>query len=124
MEADAPKPPASALPAHMTNGSPLRLTTEARHKKERENLFNAIETSNRGRQVVNFDGPTSYFPAKASAAKTGVSGVHDTNTMAVNGVQDAEGEAEHVVAQTPLATSRAHSPYSEHARKTWRGKGL
>lgn len=115
MEADAPKSPASALPAHMMNGSPLRLTTEARHKKERENLFNAIETSNRGRQVVNFDGPTGYFPAKASAAKAGASGVHATNTMVAKRGTDVEDEAEHGVAQTPLATSRAHSPYSERA---------
>ncbi|KAF7568609.1 hypothetical protein PtrM4_132220 [Pyrenophora tritici-repentis] len=114
MEPDTSKPSASAIPTHMTNGSPLRLTTEARHKKERENLFNAIETSNRGRQVVNFDGPTSYFPAKASAAKTGVSGMHDRNTMTTNGVHDVEDEAEDAVAQTPLATSRAHSPYTQH----------
>lgn len=99
----------------MNGGSPLRLTTEARDKKERENLFNAIETSNRGRQVVNFDGPTSYFPAKAFAASTITNGTepngHEmSNGHAENGVED-EGAA---VVQTPLATSRAHSPYTQH----------
>ncbi|KNG45985.1 gtp cyclohydrolase i [Stemphylium lycopersici] len=115
MDADTSKP-MSALPTHMTNGSsPLRLTTEARDKKERENLFNAIETSNRGRQVVNFDGPTSYFPAKASATNTNGSGAHNGHEMGNgNGYAEHDEEYEGAVAQTPLATSRAHSPYTQH----------
>lgn len=100
---------------HMTNGSPLRLTTEARHKKERENLFNAIETSNRGRQVVNFDGPTSYFPAKASATNSNGSDAHNGHEMGNgNGHAEHDDEYEGAIAQTPLATSRAHSPYTQH----------
>ncbi|USP72787.1 uncharacterized protein yc1106_00061 [Curvularia clavata] len=109
-----PSKPQSAIPTHMMNGgSPLRLTTEARDKKERENLFNAIETSNRGRQVVNFDGPTSYFPAKAVAA-TKHSGSANDGHEANNGHVGHQSEDESAVVQTPLATSRAHSPYTQH----------
>lgn len=106
MDPEIPKP--NALPAHLVNGhSPLRLTTEARHKKEREHLYNAIETSNRGRQVVNFDGPNGYFPAKASGAQAnGKSQNYEES--------DTEGHYEATSAQTPLATSRAHSPYTQH----------
>ncbi len=110
MDSDTPKPK-SAVPSHMMNGgSPLRLTTEARDKKERENLFNAIETSNRGRQPVNFDGPTSYFPTKASVANMHT----DNRHVMANGQVDAEDSNEGAVVQTPLATSRAHSPYTQH----------
>lgn len=102
---NTPKP--TALPAHLVNGhSPLRLTAEARHKKEREHLYNAIETSNRGRQVVNFDGPSGYFPANGSSAHVNGGSGHDDT--------DVEGHNEAAIAQTPLATSRAHSPYTQH----------
>jgi GTP cyclohydrolase I len=94
----------------MNGGSPLRLTTEARDKKEREHLFHAIETSNRGRQPVNFDGPTSYFPTKSSVANMHT----DNRHVMANGQVDAEDPFEGTVAQTPLATSRAHSPYTQH----------
>ncbi|EMD84728.1 hypothetical protein COCC4DRAFT_37621 [Bipolaris maydis ATCC 48331] len=113
MDADTTKPH-SAVPTHMVNGgSPLRLTTEARDKKERENLFNAIETSNRGRQVVNFDGPTGYFPAKAFAANNS-GGSASSGLEMSNGHMEHESEGEDTVVQTPLATSRAHSPYTQH----------
>ncbi|KAF1942327.1 GTP cyclohydrolase I [Clathrospora elynae] len=112
MDVDTPKP-TLALPAHMVNGTPpLRQTTEARHKKERENLFQSIETSHRGRQVVTFDGPTVYFPEKASAAA--ISGGSNDRPETTNGNMDAEDHNERAVAQTPLATSRAHSPYTQH----------
>jgi GTP cyclohydrolase I len=113
MDADMTKP-RSAVPTHMMNGgSPLRLTTEARDKKERENLFNAIETSNRGRQVVNFDGPTSYFPAKAFVAAHNRDSAYNEHEMS-NGHTEDQVEDEGAVVQTPLATSRAHSPYTQH----------
>ncbi|KAF1830163.1 GTP cyclohydrolase I [Decorospora gaudefroyi] len=110
MDTDMDKPkPKSALPMHMMNGgSPLRLTTEARDKRERENLFHAIETSNRGRQPVNFDGPTGYFPAKPTAVAKANGPEHY-----VNGETDTEDDKEEG-APTPLATSRAHSPYTQH----------
>ncbi|KAI8933389.1 GTP cyclohydrolase 1 [Plenodomus lindquistii] len=111
----------SALPTHMVNGrSPLRVSQAVRDQKERENLFNAIETSNRGRQIVNFDGPNGYFSAaaKASATKTtsgsgSGSGSGEHHDLA-NGELDVEGYNEGAVAHTPLATSRAHSPYTQH----------
>lgn len=114
MDADAYKPK-SALPTHMVNGrSPLRLSTEARDQKERESLFNAIETSNRGRQIVNFDGPNSYFPTKASSsANMHSDSSHGTHEV-INGEIDVEGYNEAPIAHTPLATSRAHSPYTQH----------
>ncbi|KAJ4377265.1 GTP cyclohydrolase 1 [Neocucurbitaria cava] len=113
MDADTPRPK-SALPTHMVNGrSPLSVSTEARDKKERESLFNAIETSNRGRQIVNFDGPNGYFPPRSSAANMGGGSVHDRHEI-INGEIDVEGYNEGAVAQTPLATSRAHSPYTQH----------
>jgi GTP cyclohydrolase I len=109
---NTPKP--NALPTHMVNGrSPLRLTTEARDKKEREHLYNAIETSNRGRQVVNFDGPNGYFPSRSSAADLDGGSVHRREEVVNSGI-DADGYKEGAVAHTPLATSRAHSPYTQH----------
>lgn len=90
MDAD-PVKPVPALPTHMVNGrSPLRVSQEARDQRERESLFHAIETSNRGRQMVTFDGP------------------HD----AVE--ENDDNDATVALAQTPLATSRAHSPYTQH----------
>ncbi|OAL43145.1 GTP cyclohydrolase I [Pyrenochaeta sp. DS3sAY3a] len=104
MDHDAPKPK-SAVPTHMVNGrSPLRVSTEARDQRERENLYNAIETSSRGRQIVDFDGPSSYSADGSS---------HTRHTI-VNGEIDVEGYNEGAVIQTPLATSRAHSPYTQH----------
>jgi len=88
--------PVSALPTHMVNGrSPLRVSQEARDQKERESLFHAIETSNRGRQMVTFDGPQDAA---------------DNND---NGGDD-DDDAAAALAQTPLAMSRAHSPYTQH----------
>ncbi|CAO2647155.1 Nn.00g080770.m01.CDS01 [Neocucurbitaria sp. VM-36] len=113
MDADTPRPK-SALPTHMVNGrSPLSISTEARDKKERESLYNAIETSNRGRQIVNFDGPNGYFPARSSATNMDGGGMRDRHEI-VNGEIDVEGYNEGAVAPTPLATSRAHSPYTQH----------
>jgi GTP cyclohydrolase I len=128
MDADIPKPK-SAIPTHMMNGgSPLRLTTEARDKKERENLFNAIETSNRGRQPVNFDGPTSYFPANGPLANMNGGSVHHRHRISSAGELDVQDHNEGTVAQTPLATSRAHSPYTQHPTvdfdgMSWPSKG-
>lgn len=108
MDADTPKPK-SALPTHMVNGgSPLRLTHEARDQKERETLYNAIETSNRGRQIVDFDGPNGYFAPTASGPSTNVK--HHIISHNI----DVEGFNESAPIQTPLQTSRAQSPYTQH----------
>lgn len=126
----------------MGNGRlPVRVSQEVRDQKERENLFNAIETSNRGRQIVNFDGPNGYgaLPAHAKAssaaraarvARTNGGGGNsssnhnnddeddddaaDDDNGGRHGDTDVEGCSEDAVAQTPLATSRAHSPYTQH----------
>lgn len=105
MDADTPKP-VSAVPSHMMKGrAPPRVPTEVRDQKERENLYNAIETSSRGRQVVDFDA-NGYFPAKATAANM------KKDHEIVNGEIDVEGYNEG--SSTPLKTSRAHSPYTQH----------
>jgi hypothetical protein len=118
---EQPKP--NALPPHL-NGhevhaqSPLRKSVnpvnsvKARDQKERESLHHAISISERGRQVVNFDGPASYFPAGANGSSSDTNGgsVHSRH-MIRNGEVDIE---EHYEPKTPLATSRAHSPYTQH----------
>jgi GTP cyclohydrolase I len=74
-------------------------------------LKNAIDSSNRGRQPVDFDGPNGYFPAKAVAANVnGGSAQHRHEVH--NGEIDVEGYNEG--SMTPLKTSRAHSPYTQH----------
>lgn len=103
----------SAIPAHVNgssqphNSSPLRKNVKSRDQKERETLHHAIQLSERGRQIVNFDGPSSYFPeaGKGSSANT------NNRDMVKNGEDDVE---DHYQSQTPLATSRAHSPYTQH----------
>lgn len=77
------------------------MRTEIRNRQERDNLYTSIQASNRGRQVVDFDGPEGYFPSS--------SGAHDD--MADN-TEDVEVET--TVVKTPLATSRANSPYTQH----------
>jgi GTP cyclohydrolase I len=111
MDAESAKP-VSAIPSHMTSGqTPPRVPTEVRDQKERESLYNAIETSNRGRQIVDFDDPTDYFPAKATAATMNSTSAQKKHDI-VNGEIDVEGYNKG--AQTPLKTSRAHSPYTQH----------
>jgi len=105
-----PKP----IPSHLTNGSsPLSTTTEARDKKERDSLKAAILTSSRGRQPVDFEGVSDgYFPKRATSANAdGRNGHH-----MINSEIDVEGYNEHAaVPKTPLATSRAQSPYTKQA---------
>ncbi|KAH6639001.1 GTP cyclohydrolase I [Boeremia exigua] len=113
---DQTKP--TAIPAHVNgssqphNSSPLRQSVKSRDQKERESLHHAIQLSERGRQIVNFDGPSGYFPdgvksAIADADRASAHGKHITE----NGEADTERRYE---APTPLATSRAASPYTQH----------
>jgi GTP cyclohydrolase I len=111
----------NAIPSHVNGGSqphvssPLKKSVnsiKSRDQKERESLHHAIQLSERGRQVVNFDGPNSYFTesAKGSTADTNGSSIHNKH-MIRNGEMDDE---DHYESATPLATSRAHSPYTQH----------
>ena len=79
-----------------------------RHKKEREDLFAAIEKSNHGRSVVDFDEdePNGYESTSAEIHGKAASQRHRHLRDEIDG----EGQ----VARTPLATSRAHSPYTQH----------
>jgi GTP cyclohydrolase IA len=106
-----PKP---AIPSHLTDGpSPLGVSTEARDKKERDSLYAQIQNSNRGRQVVNFDGPNGYFPKSSTGANMDGSNCRERHQM-VHGEIDVEGYNEGGPTRTPLATSRAQSPYTQH----------
>lgn len=110
---DADPKPVSALPSHMVNGrSPLRVSQKVRDQKERENLYNAIETSNRGRQIVDFDGPSGYFPHENQEKDINDGDAHERRHELHNSEIDVEGFSE--VPDTPLKTSRAHSPYTQH----------
>ncbi|KAF9691443.1 hypothetical protein EKO04_010644 [Ascochyta lentis] len=103
----------TAIPSHIANGgSPLKKSVKSRDQKERDTLHHAIQLSERGRQIVNFDGPKSYFPAVAKGSSADIDGgsVHDRHIIR-NGEMDVE---DHYEPQTPLATSRAHSPYTQH----------
>ncbi|KAF2276433.1 GTP cyclohydrolase I [Westerdykella ornata] len=108
-----PAKPKSAVPPHMANGpsplspSPLSLSTEARRKQEREHLFAAIENSNRGRSVVDFGASDSFFPEGSSHATSDKRDAMHTEV-------DSEGWRHIASAATPLATSRALSPYTQH----------
>ncbi|KAF2789790.1 GTP cyclohydrolase I [Melanomma pulvis-pyrius CBS 109.77] len=104
-----PFKPKPAIPSHLTNGpSPLSISTEARDKKERDSIFAAIQSSNRGRQAVDFDRANGYF--KPSGSNMDHAGGHKI----VHSEIDVEGYNEDRVARTPLATSRAQSPYTQH----------
>jgi GTP cyclohydrolase I len=113
-----PFKPKAAIPSHLTNGpsspSPLSLSTEARDKKERDSLFAAIQSSNRGRQAVNFDvaNHNGYFP-KPSSSNTDQRGAQDRHRM-IHSEIGVDGYNDDAVARTPLATSRAQSPYTQH----------
>jgi GTP cyclohydrolase I len=103
-----PKP----IPSHLTNGSsPLSTNQEARDKKERDSLFSSIQTSNRGRQPVDFGDANGHAAKRASSANAdGRNGHH-----MIHSEIDVEGYNEGTVAKTPLGTSRAQSPYTKQA---------
>jgi GTP cyclohydrolase I len=116
-----PKP----IPAHFINGhSPLAQSskvddkgkdkaTETRDRKERDNLYSSIEASHRGRQIVNFDGPEGYFPTPSMSTDAHGPDTHQAHEPIHSGI-DVEGYVDEHSPKTPLATSRAHSPYTQH----------
>ncbi|KAE9371777.1 GTP cyclohydrolase I [Stipitochalara longipes BDJ] len=93
--------------------SPLGVSTEARDKKERDSLYEQIQNSNRGLQVVNFDDPNEYFPQSSTSANMDGSNCREKDQL-VHGEIDVEGCNEAGPTRTPLATSRAQSPYTQH----------
>ncbi|KAF2179841.1 GTP cyclohydrolase I [Zopfia rhizophila CBS 207.26] len=102
-----------AIPSHHTNGpSPLSASTEARDKKERDTIYAAIQSSSRGRQVVNFDKPNGYF-SKASNPNMENRSLHDRHKLIHTEIEEQSWRDEGP-APTPLATSRAQSPYTQH----------
>lgn len=109
--------PKSAVPNYLANGSsPLHASkqhaTEVRDKKERENLYSAIKSSNTRKELVDF--PSS--PPKASAyASEPVTLSQRNGQHSTYGVDDAElrSPRDGYVHQTPTA-SRPHSPFTQH----------
>ncbi len=98
-----PKP---AIPSDLTDGpSPLGVSTDVRDEKERDSLYAQIQNSNQGRQVLNFDEYTDM--------NTDGSNYYERHQM-VHGEIDVEGYNEGGPMRTPLATSRAQSPYTQH----------
>jgi GTP cyclohydrolase I len=104
--------PHPTLASQTMNGKTVvKIPDQVRDRKERESLFNAIETSNRGRHIVDFNSPDGFFPAKLPPPITNGASAQDGHAT-TNGQGDVEGINEGV--KTPLKTSRAHSPYTQH----------
>jgi hypothetical protein len=109
-----PFKPKPAIPSHLANGLlPLGVSTEARDKKERDSLYAQIQNSNRGRQVVSFNEPSGYFPKLSTSVNMDGSNGRERHQM-VHSEIDVEGYNECTPTRTPLATSRAQSPYIQH----------
>ena len=116
MDSSPPKPK-SALPLHLTNGtSPLHASTETRDKKERESLYAAIQSSNsHGRQAIDFDAPNGYNSIP-QGPRPDQRATCTTSKPLPNGVEEehARNPRDEAVSPTPLAMSRAQSPYTQH----------
>lgn len=89
------------------------MATEARDRKERDSLYAAIQTSSRGRQVINFDSPNGSHYSKTSAPNPDHHALHDRTSFIHSEIEE-EHSHDDGPALTPLATSRAHSPYTQH----------
>lgn len=62
---------------------------------------------------MNFDGPNGYFPKSSTSANMDGSNGRERHQM-VHSEIDVEGYNEGGSTRTPLATSRAQSPYTQH----------
>lgn len=114
MDSPPPHKAKPAIPSHLTNtSSPLSISTEARDKKERDSIYAAIESSKRGRQAVDFDGPNGYFPKTSTSADVQTPSARQKHKIIHNEIDVEAWKEDHATA-TPLATSRAQSPYTQH----------
>ncbi|OCK75318.1 GTP cyclohydrolase I [Lepidopterella palustris CBS 459.81] len=116
---DTPSPkPKSAVPSHVLNGSSLLNTgTESRDKKERESLFAAIQSSNsHGRQVVVFDAPNGHNNSTHPSSKSDQKSGRNKPKALPEHIEEenARDPRDEVASTTPLAMSRAQSPYTQH----------
>ena len=91
------------------------MATQARDKKERESIYSAIENSNRGRPAVNFN-ETNGHHSKSSAQNGDHHTFRDRTSLIHSEIEeeDTNHTSDDVTPPTPLATSRAHSPYTQH----------
>lgn len=109
MEPEHPQP-LSAVPPHVTNG----LThTEARDRKERENLYNSIQSLSSARQPIDLSQPNGVYSKPTLHNK--VDFAHG-KAAAVNGLDEEHARDPRDTAGplTPLATSRPQSPFTQH----------
>lgn len=108
-----PFKPEPATTSHLMHGPlPFSLPTEACDKEERHSLHSQIQNSNWGHQVVNIDDPNRYFPKSSTSANMDDGNGHERHQM-VQGEIDVEGYNECSPTRTPLATSRAQSPFTQ-----------
>ncbi|OCL09373.1 GTP cyclohydrolase I [Glonium stellatum] len=116
MDSSPPKPK-PALPFHLANGtSPLHISTETRDKRERESLYAAIQSSNsHGRQPIDFDTPNEHN-ATSPGPKLDQRAVRARTKPLPNDIEEqpARDPKDETVSPTPLAMSRAQSPYTQH----------
>jgi GTP cyclohydrolase I len=63
--------------------------------------------------MVDFDGPNGHFSKSAKGANVDGKDANDKHAI-VHSEIDIDGLREEGGVQTPLRTSRAHSPYTQH----------
>jgi GTP cyclohydrolase I len=96
----SPFRPKPAIPSYLTDElSPLGVS---------ESLHAQVQNSNQGRQVVDLDGPSGYFPKLSTGAKMDGSNYREKHQV-VHGEIDMEGCNEGSLTSTPLPASRAQS---------------
>lgn len=108
MDPQQPKP-LSAVPPHVVNGT---TPFEARDQRERENLFNSIQSSASARQPIDLTHANGIY-AKPQTHKMDLV---RAKSQALNGVgeEPARDPRDEATPPTPLATSRPQSPFTQH----------
>ncbi|KAF2140270.1 uncharacterized protein K452DRAFT_310029 [Aplosporella prunicola CBS 121167] len=106
MDSDHPKP-ISAIPSHLSSANNgAQGYTEARDRKERENLFSSIQSSSTDRQPIDLRHPNgTYSKPTIHRGKAPLNGLEEEHA------RDPRDEAG---PPTPLATSRPQSPFTQH----------
>lgn len=105
-----------ALPSYLTNGSsPLNTNpTEARDKKERENLYSAIKSSNTRKQLVDGVGANSSAASAYISEPVVFSQRVSRPPAASPGDEHARDARTFAESHNTPAASRPHSPFTQH----------
>jgi GTP cyclohydrolase I len=103
------------MPCHLAN-RPLSLSvsTEARNKKEKDSLYVQIEDLNRGRQIVSVDRPNEGSSKSSTGANINSGNGRERHQIVYSEI-NVEESNECSPTRTPLARSRAQSPYIQHS---------